>query len=297
VALNGAFGNKQTKSSHKNPLLSLKFRFRDQIHLLTEKLPDRLFVALKNTIFLLRKRSLRFTSMDGQILITSDRSEWTTHRSRTHLYTQGLKHRGSSIGKSYLLEFIDFKNRDFIVDCGANMGDLQLWFKNQNLDIQYIGIEPNPVDFDCLIKNVIGNQAPLNLALWNVSGQLKFWVDSKSASSSLIEPPVFTEVITVRSVRLDELELPQRIKLLKVEGEGAEPEILYGARNILSRVEWISVDVGPERGIEQTSTREDVVNFLNENNFQIEIENPYHRKTILFKRIETWLKSDDEIRL
>jgi FkbM family methyltransferase len=263
---------------------------------LTDRLPDKVFVAMKNAQFSLQKRNIKFQSLNNQIQVVIGHEIWTTHRSRTHLYTQGLEHRGSSIGKSYLLEYIDFINGDFVVDCGANMGDLQLWFRNQNLDIQYIGIEPNPVDFDCLIKNFIGNQVPLNLALWNVSGQLKFWVDSKSASSSLIEPPVFTEVITVRSVRLDELELPQRIKLLKVEGEGAEPEILYGARNILSRVEWISVDVGPERGIEQTSTREDVVNFLSDNNFQIEIENPYHRKTILFKRIDIMIKSDSDIR-
>jgi FkbM family methyltransferase len=278
-------------------LLNIRMNMKGFVLAFTDRLSDRIFVMIKNVQFKLQKRNIKFKSLNNQIQVLIDNELWTTHRSRTHLYTQGLKHRGSSIGKSYLLEFIDFESGDFILDCGANMGDLQLWFRNQNLDIQYIGIEPNPVDFDCLIKNVIGNQVPLNLALWNVSGQLKFWVDSKSASSSLIEPPVFTEVITVRSVRLDELELPQRIKLLKVEGEGAEPEILYGARNILSRVEWISVDVGPERGIEQTSTREDVVNFLSKNNFQIEIENPYHRKTILFKRIESWLKSDGEIRL
>jgi hypothetical protein len=76
--------------------------------------------------------------------------------------------------------------------------------------------------------------------------------------------------------------MPERIKLLKVEGEGAEPEILFGAVDFLSRIEFISVDVGPERGIEQATTRSEVFNFLQDNHFKLILENPYHRKTALF---------------
>ena len=285
MSFHESYGNNPTKFSCENPSQSPRFRFRALVHRLIDKLPDSLFVHIKNVHFMTQKRPLKFTSMNNQIQVLSGTEKWTTHRSRTHLYTQGLKHRGFSIGKSYLLEFIDFKDGDVVIDCGANMGDLQLWFRSRNFAIEYIGIEPNPVDFACLAKNVSSNPRPLNLALWDASGELKFWVDSKSASSSLIEPPTFTEIIRVKSVRLDELELPQKIKLLKVEGEGAEPEILRGAQDLLDRIEWITVDVGPERGVEQTSTREDVVDFLTSNGFEIKIENPFHRKTILFKNI------------
>jgi hypothetical protein len=110
-----------------------------------------------------------------------------------------------------------------------------------------------------------------------------FHVDTASASSSLIQPPFFTEKIEVPAVRIDSLELPSRIKLFKVEGEGAEPEILEGAQGIFSRIEYISVDAGPERGVNQTSTRDDVIKIMIEAGFNIVLENPYHRKTILFK--------------
>ena len=82
---------------------------------------------------------------------------------------------------------------------------------------------------------------------------------------------------------MDEVELPPKIKLLKIEGEGAEPEILEGCRDILKRVEYISVDVGPERGVAQTSPKNDVITYLVENNFEVILENPYHRVTVLFK--------------
>lgn len=208
---------------------------------------------------------------------------WTTHRNRCHLYSKGLLPRGTSIGKTYLLYNVAFRDGDVVIDCGANMGDLQLYFLSLGIDINYVGIEPNPIDFECLFENKKGSASVLNFALWNEKGNLKFWVDSKTASSSLIEPPSFTEIINVDAIRLDQLTLPSRIKLLKIEGEGAEPEILFGCSGILERIEFISADVGPERGVDQTSTKKDVVDYLVKNNFEIIEENRYHRKTILFK--------------
>jgi hypothetical protein len=61
--------------------------------------------------------------------------------------------------------------------------------------------------------------------------------------------------------------LTKKIKLFKLEAEGAEPEICHGAINSLKNIEYISVDVGFERGIKQSSTAPDVVNYLLKNNF------------------------------
>ena len=249
---------------------------------LIKNLPDSLYVRLKNLQGIFRGTSERYLSIDGKIRVSDRELFWTTHRNRCHLYSGGFTHRGRSIGKSYLLNNIAFNNRDVVIDCGANMGDLQLFFWDLGIDITYIGIEPNPTDFECLSENKLGSASFLNLALWNEKGCLKFWVDSMSASSSLIEPPGYTEIIRVDTVRLDQLSLPSRIKLLKIEGEGAEPEILLGCSGILHKVEFISADVGPERGVDQTSTRNDVVDYLLEKNFEIIEENRYHRKTILF---------------
>jgi FkbM family methyltransferase len=252
-------------------------------NLFINKLPNSFFTLLKNVQGSLNGTPERYSSIAGKIQVRHKEMLWTTHRNRCHLYSKGFSQRGEAMGKTYLLYNITFSDRDVVIDCGANMGDLQLFFMNLGVDITYLGIEPNPIDFECLSENEIGSASFLNLALWNEKGSLKFWVDSKTASSSLIEPPSFTEIINVEAVRLDQLTLPPRIKLLKVEGEGAEPEILLGCAGILNKIEFISADVGPERGVNQVSTREDVVDYLVKNNFEIIEENRYHRKTVLFR--------------
>ncbi len=41
------------------------------------------------------------------------------------------------------------------------------------------------------------------------------------------------------------------VQLLKLEAEGAEPEVLAGASAHLSRIDYIAADLGPERGVSQ----------------------------------------------
>ena len=217
-------------------------------------------------------------------IIAIENSEfWMTHRKRVHLYSSGLMRRGESIGKSYLLSEIDFHPGDLVVDCGANMGDLILYFKSKSTPVDYLGFEPNPIDHECLSANSISSGESRNLALWNATSEMVFYVDTESASSSLIEPPFYTEKIRVPTARLDSMEFSKRIKLFKVEGEGAEPEILEGARGLFSSIEYIAVDAGPERGINQTSTRDDVLKVLANSDFELILENPFHRKTLLFR--------------
>ena len=52
--------------------------------------------------------------------------------------------------------------------------------------------------------------------------------------------------VEVNTKTLDSFKYPQ-IKLLKIEAEGAELEVLQGSVDTLSNVEYISVDYGPER--------------------------------------------------
>ena len=48
------------------------------------------------------------------------------------------------------------------------------------------------------------------------------------------------------------------------------------------KIEYISVDVGPERGIDQKSTDSEVTTFLTKNNFKLITENT-NRKSKLFQ--------------
>lgn len=182
-------------------------------------------------------------------------------------YGKGVEARGDSIAKSYFIDKIDFQDGDLVVDCGANVGDLKLHFEEKKINIEYIGIEPSPKEYRCLKKNVTPSEV-FNLGLWNSDGELQFFVSSENADSSLICPAVYSNVITVRTCRLDTL-IDKKIKLLKLEAEGAEPEVISGCSGLLENIEYIAADLGFERGVEQKSTFAEVCNFLIASNFEI----------------------------
>ena len=74
----------------------------------------------------------------------------------------------------------------------------------------------------------------------------------------------------------------KKIKLLKLEAEGYEPEILQGCINNLENIMYISADIGPERGISNQCTVVEVTNFLVSKGFKI-IDFGYPRITALYK--------------
>jgi hypothetical protein len=84
-------------------------------------------------------------------------------------------------------------------------------------------------------------------------------------------------------VRLDSI-LNSEIKLLKLEAEGAEPEVIIGCEGILSKIGYIAADLGPERGLERVNTLPFVVNFLLSRNFEI-LEFTESRCSILFRNL------------
>ena len=206
--------------------------------------------------------------------------------SRVLMYADGFARRANMLFRTYLLDELKFPPSALIVDCGANMGDFYLALVNNvSESFEYIGYEPSPVDFLCLEYNTTALKGDVHLlqnALWNESKELVFFLDVESASSSIIEPLNFSSRTVVSAVRLDE-QISSSVFLIKVEAEGAEPEVLQGAINLLPKVQYIVVDVGPERGRLQEETRDEVVRFMQDEGFEILRENKGHRKVVLFK--------------
>ena len=62
-------------------------------------------------------------------------------------YSYGIKHRAEQLINTYGIEKIKFSDKDIIIDCGANYGDLYAWTKLNNLNINYISFEPSPSEF------------------------------------------------------------------------------------------------------------------------------------------------------
>ena len=181
---------------------------------------------------------------------------------------------------SYLLDYIKFSNEDLIIDCGANVGELYLAFKQKKININYVGIEPEPRTFFCLSKNSNGEN--LNLCLSEKEGSIQFYIDSLGANSSIIKSATTNQSVEVPTMRLDSIFLNKKIKLLKIDAEGSEPEVLVGTLGIIKNIEYISVDCGAERGVSQKTTFREVYKFMIQNNFEI-VDINQQRYTVLFR--------------
>lgn len=168
---------------------------------------------------------------------------------------------------SYLLNNIDFNDQDFVIDCGANVGELFLSIKSNNPNIQYIGFEPDDQVFECLQLNT--NSKSSNICLSNESGEKNFFIDSLGANSSVYESEPGMDSMVVKVEKLENLYPDTEIKLLKIDAEGSELEVLEGAKKIFNNIDYISVDCGAEKGVNQDTTFVDVNNYLISNNFSL----------------------------
>ena len=246
----------------------------------------RLSCFLENLIAVINKRKVRFSydgltkfycATEGKLICN-----FTNKRRGFWLYRNGIQARGEFLFSSYCLNSMDFEEGDVVIDCGANSGDLTLELKRRAPKVRYVCVEPNPEDFKVLKKNVdLETSDYVNKALGERNAVLNFYVCTENADSSLVEPPSYTEVVDVEVVRLDNLcsELGiKKIKLLKLEAEGYEPEILNGASGVLNSIEYVAVDGGYERGKDNEQTLTWATNFLLENNFKMaDIYFPWYR--------------------
>ena len=73
-------------------------------------------------------------------------------------------------------------------------------------------------------------------------------------------------------------------KLLKIDAEGHELEVLLGAKNTLSNIEYIAVDMGAEKGDKGENTVALVTNYLLSQNFGL-VNFKENRTTGLFKNL------------
>tara|TARA_B100000902_G_scaffold59643_1_gene66757 strand:- start:39018 stop:39878 length:861 start_codon:yes stop_codon:yes gene_type:complete len=182
---------------------------------------------------------------------------------------------------TYCLDEIDFNLGDNVIDCGANVGELLFSLKLNNIDCNYIGFEPDPANFKALEKNT----KPFNVSIYEnalsyVDEKRMFYLNTEGGDSSLIyfgdEKSIELNTKTLDSFKYN------KIKLLKIEAEGAELEVLQGSTNTLKNVEYITVDYGPERGITNDPTSAEIIDFLYQNNFRM-IKASRHRDVGLFK--------------
>lgn len=250
----------------------MKILIKKLIIIFTGITPDFLFIFLINFYCYFFKKKINFRKADNYWVCYDkkiDENIFYLHKNRSFLYLNGIENRLNLLATQYLIKDVEFTNNDVIVDCGANIGEVGLYFKMFYPFVKYYSFEASKLEFQCLLKNLNNFGINYNSALWNKQDILKFYVSSKKADSSIIKPVNFSHEIEVNAETLDSYKF-KKIKFFKLEAEGAEPEILMGAINSLRNIEIISADVGFERGVKLESTIKPVSEILTKNNFYIE---------------------------
>lgn len=252
----------QTKSSIQKIIFFIKV-------LLLNKCEGKVLVFLLN---LLSKKEVHFFYNNGEYSVIENTVKHFFLKERYTLYLDGPISRSLSLARNYGLNSIIFEDKDVVIDVGANNGDLISYFKNQT----YIGFEPSLLEFKLLSKNNRYGHSIYNYAVGNSNNEIDFFISSKGANSSMVEPVEFTHKNRVIQIRLDGF-YTKKIKLLKIDAEGAEIEVLQGCEKILNLIQYISVDAGFERGINSDMTAPQVFDFLYQNNFHLIGEPSYTR--------------------
>ena len=242
-----------------------------------DKAPRNLFLLAMNIRSFFRADLLQFTyDSDSGFFRVAEPSTglerfFLNKKRGAWLYSRGLRRRAEFLQSSYCLESVEFVDGDVVVDCGANVGDLLLSIGSRIDKSDYIAFEPNLEDFMVLSRN-----EPLaeshNLALGAAKGKMKLYQQTSRGDSTLIRPESFSSVVEVDVITLDdfvESRAITKIKLLKVEAEGFEPEVLSGALKSLAMCEYVAVDGGPERGPERTATFPELTNLLTGRGFEL----------------------------
>ena len=171
------------------------------------------------------------------------------------------------------LDRLTFADGDVVIDCGANVGEVGLYVRAR-ADVRAIAVEPAETEAAACDANLFDGRGETHRqALWHREGELTFYDSNASGDSSLIPPAeqhAGTTIINATTLEklISEAKV-ECIKLLKIDGEGAEPELLEGGRAILSQVENCAVDCGPERGISQDLVIPQVVNLMTGAGFEV----------------------------
>ncbi len=248
----------------KKALLILK----DRMRLLQIRLPTPFLISMLNlenkvkstgTRLKLDKRNGLFQVMDSTYQLQFCRKE------RSILYTSGVSKRINSLARTYFQNEIPEDFQGTFIDCGANVGELSL-FVAKKYNCKILAFEPEPREYQCLSNNLFSFDSALafNKALWEENKELTFYSSPQTADSSLIPSEPNQERIVIQAVTLDTLlsddELSKGIIIVKIEAEGAEPEVIRGGRELLRKAALVLVDGGPERGFlkEKTEPQNDL---------------------------------------
>lgn len=187
---------------------------------------------------------------DGVIWVADDHDRMAAAvMSRVQRYLfRGIARRTSKLTREYLGNgMIPVPGGARVINFGANVGEVAMCLANAGAHV--LAIEPDPNVIPALRANAVGRTIDvLPLVSWKEDGDITLYIASEKADTSVID--ACGQPVTVPGRRLDTITAEFGIgdvHLILGDAEGAEPEVLEGARETLKRTKYISLRNSPER--------------------------------------------------
>jgi FkbM family methyltransferase len=185
---------------------------------------------------------------------------------------------------SFLLEKLNIKDTDLIIDIGANIGWYSLVLSSKNSP-EVISFEPTPVTYSLLKENIELN-GKKNVHAYNVAVSdkaekltLHLYKDYNPGRNSFIKQKNSISTSEVDTIRLDsflkEKRMDERtVKLIKIDIEGYEYTAMSGALECLSKTEYIVSEFSPELMKQINQDPMKYINLLKNSGFMLHIIGP-----------------------
>lgn len=175
----------------------------------------------------------------------------------------------------YYYDEIGIEETDTVLNIGAHIGSTVI-YPAKWADMVY-AVEPNPETVKILRKNVanIENVEVIQAGCWNESGELELNFGENKNDDSFLDPDDggsggsgIVETYTIEDLMN---QIDNDVSFVKIEAEGAEPEVLQGMPR--SEVEKVVVKVDEERDGESPIV--DVIRILDDMGYEIDCKYPY----------------------
>jgi len=269
--------------SNINLISKIMFVIKSKFIILIYKLfNEQLFCFLMN-LFYKKDGKISFSKRD-KTFIKHHKNNEIHYPNKTRILGSMVNHNYEldNLLYSYGLENFKISKNDLIIDCGANVGSLYYAIKRFTDTFNYIAFEPDPKVFKCLELNLntFNNVELFCVGLSSENKSKEFYINNETGDSSLEEFNTETSIDIIVK-KLDSFKY-EKIKLLKIDAEGHELEVLLGAKSTLPNIEFIAVDMGPEKGKVNENTVSSVINFLISQDFNL-VNFRETRTTGLFK--------------
>lgn len=202
-----------------------------------------------------------------------------------------------------IMELFCPKEGDTVVDIGAHMGRYTITSsKFVGSSGKVIAVEAHPYNFRILQHNIrlnkLTNVNPLNWAVYSKKARLKLYLPDEDLGYTMHHSLMtnylatkYSEEIERRYIEVEADTLDNLLKIrginkvnwIKIDVEGAEYEVLKGAKELLSANQYVSILVE----VHGKDTYGPTIELLRSNNFNIEFEKTYDNgeKHVLAKKV------------